>query len=336
MPVSIREVARRLNLSITTVSRALDGYSDVAQETRQRVIQAAQEMGYVPNRAARQLRKQRAETIGYIQPTTVPRFSDPFYSDFIAGLGDEVARNNYDLLISSAPPAEESERLVYQRWVRSRKVDGYVLNRLRLHDWRIQYLVQMRIPFVTLERTLDDVDYPSVEVDGQAGIKALVEYLITQGHSRIAYIGASPELTIQAQRYSGFSQGLQEMGVVNQPGLVTEGDLTHQGGYQAAQKLLSSSNPPTAIVCINDVTAIGAIRGAAEQGLIVGRDVAISGFDGIEEGEHTQPSLTTLKQPVYEIAQELVKILLAEIDGIPLASRRIQLQPELILRASTG
>jgi LacI family transcriptional regulator len=194
----------------------------------------------------------------------------------------------------------------------------------------------MRIPFVTLERTLDDVDYPSVEVDGQAGIKALVEYLITQGHSRIAYIGASPELTIQAQRYSGFSQGLQEMGVVNQPGLVTEGDLTHQGGYQAAQKLLSSSNPPTAIVCINDVTAIGAIRGAAEQGLIVGRDVAISGFDGIEEGEHTQPSLTTLKQPVYEIAQELVKILLAEIDGIPLASRRIQLQPELILRASTG
>jgi len=336
MSVTIRDVARRLNLSITTISRALDGYGDVAEETRQRVIQAAQEMGYMPNRAARQLRKQRAETIGYIQPTSTPRFSDPFFSEFVAGLGDEAAADNYDLLISSAPPEENAERQIYQRWVRSRKVDGYVLNRMRLKDWRVQYLAEMKVPFVSLERSLDEVDYPSVTVDGKGGMMALVRVLVERGHKQIAYIGASLDLAIQADRYSGFCQGLQEGGIALLPELIAESDLTLQGGYQAAQKLFSSSNPPSAVVCINDLTAMGAIQAASAQGLVVGRDVAIAGFDGIEEERHTQPALTTLKQPVYDIARELVKLLLAEINGTPAAERRIHLHPELILRASTG
>ena len=259
MPVTIRDVAERLKLSITTVSRALDGYDDVAEDTRQRVIQVALEMGYVPNRAARQLRKQRTETIGYILPTSTPRFSDPFFSEFISGLGDEVAKNNYDLLISTAEPGEDTERLVYQRWVHGHRVDGYILNRMRLRDWRVQYLAQMNVPFVTFERTLDAADYPSIEINGQAGIKTLVDYLVKQGHQRIAYIGASSDLAIQADRYSGFRQGLHEAGLLLQQELVIESDLTRQGGLRAAQKLLSLSNPPTAVVCINDLTAIGVI-----------------------------------------------------------------------------
>ncbi|OGO71481.1 MAG: hypothetical protein A2Z49_12165 [Chloroflexi bacterium RBG_19FT_COMBO_56_12] len=336
MPVTIRDVAERLKLSITTVSRALDGYDDVAEDTRQRVIQVALEMGYVPNRAARQLRKQRTETIGYILPTSTPRFSDPFFSEFISGLGDEVAKNNYDLLISTAEPGEDTERLVYQRWVHGHRVDGYILNRMRLRDWRVQYLAQMNVPFVTFERTLDAADYPSIEINGQAGIKTLVDYLVKQGHQRIAYIGASSDLAIQADRYSGFRQGLHEAGLLLQQELVIESDLTRQGGLRAAQKLLSLSNPPTAVVCINDLTAIGVIQAASELGLLVSRDIAIAGFDGIEDAEHTQPPLTTLNQPIYEIAREIVKLLLAEIKGEPLAERHIQLQPELILRASTG
>ena len=336
MPVTIRDVAERLKLSITTVSRALDGYDDVAEDTRQRVIQVALEMGYVPNRAARQLRKQRTETIGYILPTSTPRFSDPFFSEFISGLGDEVAKNNYDLLISTAEPGEDTERLVYQRWVHGHRVDGYILNRMRLRDWRVQYLAQMNVPFVTFERTLDAADYPSIEINGQAGIKTLVDYLVKQGHQRIAYIGASSDLAIQADRYSGFRQGLHEAGLLLQQELVIESDLTRQGGLRAAQKLLSLSNPPTAVVCINDLTAIGVIQAASERGLLFSRAIAIAGFDGIEDAEHTQPPLTTLNQPIYEIAREIVKLLLAEIKGEPLAERHIQLQPELILRASTG
>lgn len=139
-PVTIRDVAKRLNLSITTVSRALDGYDDVSEETRQRVIKAAQEMGYAPNQAARQLRRQRTDTIGYILPADKPLFADPFFAEFLAGLGDEAAAYNFDLLVASAPPDTEAEHQAYQRWVHGHKVDGLVINRLRLHDWRVQYL----------------------------------------------------------------------------------------------------------------------------------------------------------------------------------------------------
>ncbi len=336
MPVTIRDVAKRLNLSITTVSRALDGYADVAEETRQKVIEMAREMGYAPNRVARQLRKKRTETLGFILPTSTPRFSDPFFAEFLSGLGDQAATRGYDLLISSARPDDDSERLIYQRWVHGRKVDGYILNRMRLRDWRVQYLAQANIPFVTLERTLDSLDYPSVEVDGQSGIKNMVAHLAEKGCKRIAFIGASPDLAVQADRYVGYRHGLQAAGLSFEQELVIEADLTRQGGYKAAQKLLASGSPPTAIVCINDLTAVGAIRCAHELGLVVGQDVLVTGFDGIDEGEHTQPQLTTLTQPIYEISNELVKLLIAEIEGVPLLKRRVQLRPQLILRASTG
>ena len=336
MPITIRDVAKRLNLSITTVSRALDGYSDVSEETRQKVIKMAREMGYVPNRAARQLRKQRTQTLGYILPTSVPRFSDPFFSDFFSGIGDEAARHGYELLIACAQPGEDAERIAYQQWVHGRKVDGFILNRMRLRDWRVQYLATSNIPFVTLERTLDPLDYPSVEVDGQAGIEVLVEHLVKKGCKRIGFIGASPDLAIHADRYSGYRLGLQKAGLPFDQKLVVEGNLTRDGGYQAAKKLLAANDQPIALVCINDLTAIGAIRCAQEMGLDVGKEVMITGFDGIEEGEHSMTSLTTLSQPIYEIAKELVRLLVAEIDGVSQLNRRRQIHPQLVLRASTG
>ncbi len=165
MGITIRDVAKKLNISITTVSRALDGYADVSEETRQLVVQTAHEMGYVPNQAARQLRRRRSDSIGYILPSDRPRFSDPFFAEFVAGLGDEAAVHGFDLLVSTAPPGSPAERQAYERWTQSRKVDGIVLNRIHLHDWRVQYLAQVQFPFVTLERSLD-LDYPAVEVDG--------------------------------------------------------------------------------------------------------------------------------------------------------------------------
>ncbi len=158
MPVTIRDVAKHLDLSITTVSRALDGYSDVSEATRQRVRQAARELGYLPNRATRQLRRKRTDTIGYILPSGSARFSDPFFAEFISALADEAAQNSYDLLVSSAPSSGVVEQQVYQRWVCERRVDGFVLNRLRQSDWRLCYLAEEQVPFVTLERSLDVLD----------------------------------------------------------------------------------------------------------------------------------------------------------------------------------
>lgn len=336
MPVTIRDVARKLNISITTVSRALDGYDDVAEETRCRVVEAAQELGYFPNRAARQLRRRRADTIGFALPSEAAGFSDPFFTEMISGLGDEAAVHNLDLLIATASPAAEDEQVIYQRWAHARKVDGCILNRMRLHDWRVQYLAGQRVPFVTLERTLDAVAYPSIEVDGLDSTRALVDLLVQKGHRRIAFVGASPDLVIHTDRCTGYREGLQSAGISFQPDWVVEGDLTRRGGYQAGQRLLNLPTPPTAVMCINDFTAFGVMHAAQDLGLQVGRDLAVTGFDGLEESESTRPPLTTIDQPVYDISRQLVRMLVAQINGIPLEQPNVRIPPRLVVRESTG
>lgn len=335
MSVTIRDVAERLHLSITTVSRALDGYDDVAEDTRQRVIQTAREMGYAPSRAARQLRRQKADAIGYILPARTPRFADPASLDLIAGLADTSTSQNYDLLISTAPPDEEAEQELYRRWVQGRRVDGIVLSRIRLDDWRVVYLSEAGFPFVASGHSLSDIVFPFIEVDGRTGMKVLVRHLVELGHRRIAFIGAPENLVLSQDRLKGYQEGLAEAGLPLQREYLAAGDLTRSGGFAAAQRLLDLPEPPTAIMGVSDLTAIGAIRAALQRGLVVGRDLAITGYDGIADAETTEPGLTTLNHPVYSIAQRLVKMLLALIEDQPLPEQQVLLQPELVVRAST-
>ena len=336
MPPTIRDVAKRLKLSITTVSRALDGYDDVADDTRQLVIKTAQKMGYVPNRAARQLRRQRTDTLGYILPATSTGFADPFFSEFIAGLSDEAVLHKFDLLVSAAPSDSDAEKILYKRWVQGGKIDGVVINRVRLNDWRLQFLVKQNVPHVTLERSLAQADFVGVEVDSYGGFLRLLEYLVSKGHRRVGYLGGIPEFKIDYDRQRGYLDGLKAAGIESEPTLITHGDLTSEGGYQAASHLLELSSPPTAIVCVNDQTAIGAMHAAHERGLIVGRDIAIAGFDGQADAAHTEPPLTTLKQPVYSVARQLAKMLMAIIADETLDEPQVKIQPELLIRASTG
>lgn len=335
MPITIRDVAKRLNLSITTVSRALDGYDDVSEETRLRVIQVAKEMGYAPSRSARQLRRRRTDTIGYIMPTSRPRFADPFFSEFIAGLGDEAGAQNLDLLITLATPNQEAERIAYHRWVQGRRVDGVVLSRMRQDDWRVHYLHESRFPFVAFGRTNTSIEFPHIGVDGASGTRRLIAHLIEQGHQRIAFISAPSDLTLQADRFRGYQEGLAEAGLIFDERFVAEGDLTRDGGYLAAKKLLTLQPSPTAIIGANDLTAIGILRAAWELGITVGSQLAVAGFDGIEDTEHTAPPLTTLNQPVYDCARRLVRMLIALINNEALEEPHVLLQPELIVREST-
>jgi LacI family transcriptional regulator len=335
MANTIKDLAKELNLSITTVSRALDGYDDVAEGTRERVIQTAQAMGYAPNRAARQLRRQRTDTIGYILPSKLPRFADPFFSDFIAGLGDAAGEHNYDLLISTASPGEKGESELYRRWVNGRKVDGFILNRLRIVDWRVQYLAETQVPFVSLEKSQDPVTYPCVTVNSRKGFRELVRHILDTGHDRIAFIGASPDLVISADRYAGYVDALDEADISVDQSLIIQTDLFRQSGFEAAKSLLSLSKPPNGIVCVNDLVAIGVLEAAKDRGLRVGNDLLVAGFDNIEESAHSQPPLTTLSQPVYEIAQKLVHMLIDQINGNSVEDPCVTLEPELVIRAST-
>jgi len=335
MPVSIRDVAQHLNLSITTVSRALNGYEDVAEETRQRVLKAASELGYTPNRAARQMRHRFSDTIGYILPEDAPRLSDPFFAEFIAGLGDESVKHGFELLVTTAASGSQEEQQAYRKWLHGREVDGVVLNRMHLNDWRVQYLAQNKFPFVTLERSLDPYDYASVETNGRQWFGKLIDHLVSLGHRRIAYIGTNPELKIHADRFAGYQGGLHAHGLEYDPQLVVTGDLTSDGGFHAARQLLTLPNPPTAIACVDDMTAMGVLHAAQEMGWTVGKNLAITGFDGIEGFRHTQPPLTTINQPVYSIACRLVEMLVNQITGKMAGFQHVQIELVLEICQST-
>ncbi len=336
MTITIRDLAEKLNLSITTVSRALDGYSDVAEETRKRVVEAAQQMGYVPSAAARQLRRKRTDAVGFILPTSSPQFSDPFYVSFLTGLCDEVASHRLDMMVTSCQPDSPEEKREYNRWVQSHRVDGIVLNRIRVSDWRITYLVENKIPFVTLGKPDTDSTCPYISVDERAGVQKLVKHLIDKGHRSVAFIGGPEDLVIQQERFAGYQQGLEAAGIALDPALILEGNLTEDGGYRAALALLGRRKRPTAVIGCNDLTALGVMRAAKERGVYIGTELAIAGYDGVKETGYTNPPLTTVSQPTYQIARGLAKMLIQLIEGKPIENPGVILQPELRIRASTG
>jgi len=335
MPPRLKEIAEQLNLSVTTVSRALAGYPDVAEKTRERVLHAAREMGYVPNAAAQRLKQRSPHAIGFIIPTFGPRFSDPFFSELIAGIGNEAGRQGYDLLISTVAPGPD-EIEIYRRQTYSRRVDGILVVRTRRNDARIAFLVDNNFPFVAFGMSDQDLDFPWVDVDGTRGTQLAVEHLLNLGHRRIAYLGSPENLMFSTLRWKGFQGTMAGHGIPVNASLVLHGDLTQRSGHILTSQLLDLPERPTAIVATNDLMALGAMAAAQERGLEVGHDISIVGFDDIPPAEGAHPPLTTVHQPIYRIATTITAMLIQILRGEPLAERQKLLVPRLVVRRSTG
>ncbi len=335
MSITLKEIARRTGKSITTVSRALAGYDDVSPETKALVQRVADELGYTPNLLAQRLQKRRSDTIGLILPTFAPRFSDPFFSEFIAGVGNTAAENGYDLLVSTQEPGER-ELQVYRQKVQSRQVDGFVIVRTRRNDARIAYLREAAFPFVTFGRTEGEVDFPFVDVDGRQGMRLIGEHLIRLGHHHIACLAPPADLSFAEHRLEGLFEAMRAHGLP--PGMcqVLRGDLTQKSGYDMTRSLLQTASPPTAIVACNDLMALGAIAAIQDCGLQVGRNIAVTGFDGIPMAEHSHPPLTTVSQPIYQIGKMVTNMLILIIRGDQSPPRQVMLEPELVIRQSCG
>jgi LacI family transcriptional regulator len=335
-PVTLKDLAGKLGLSITTVSRALAGYNDVAEATRQRVLQAAEEMGYVPDVTARRLQKGRTDTIGFIIPTHGPRFTDPYFGELMAGVGNEAVQHDFDLLVSTRPPDTPDEEDAYRRLVEGRRLDGLLVVRTRTQDRRIAYLSQAHFPFVAFGRSELGIDYPCLDVDSFQGLELAAQHLIDLGHTDFAFISPPQNLMFTVYRRAGLEATLERRGLSLQPEYCVVGDLTQQGGFEAMNELLDLPSPPTAVLGGNDLMALGAISASQKRGLVVGRDVAIVGFDDIFPAEHSHPSLTTVRQPIHDIGRRICRMLIRLINGDELTERCILLQPELIVRESCG
>lgn len=335
MTVTIKDIARRTGKSITTVSRALNDYDDVSAGTKALVRKVADEMGYTPNLLAQRLQKRRTDTIGLILPTFGPRFADPFFSELLAGVGNKAAEYGYDLLVSTQAPGA-NELASYKRKVEGRQVDGFVVVRTRRQDERISYLVSQNVPLAVFGRTEDGLDFPHVDEDSVRGLHMIIEHLAGLGHSRIACLAPPFSLMFTKYRLQGVREGLQVHGLTLTDEYLVFSDLTQRGGFAAAEQLLDLPEPPTAIVACNDLMALGAMSAIQRRGLIVGEDIAVTGFDDIPMAEHSHPPLTTVRQPIYQIGAMVCEMLMDILQGKSLATRSVILKPSLMVRQSSG
>lgn len=335
MPVRLKDIAKRVGKSVSTVSRALGDFDDISLETRREVQRVALEMGYEPNISARNLQKQRTDTIALILPNDNKlRFSDPFFSEFLSGIVEEASHNGFNLSISTSSCDQESE--TYLKHIRSRRVDGFIVVRTRREDSRIRLLQKHNVPFVAFGRTEEDNDFHLIDEDGRDGIRQVVDHLVALGHTRLACITEPTTLTKSYHRMQGFVDGLAAHRLPYNPGLVIESNFRQLSGQLSGHQLLELPDPPTAIVACNDLLALGAMSAAHEVGLVVGRDISITGFDDIMLAEYTNPSLTTVHQPAHQLGTMVAQLLLKVIRGEPVEEKQIIVKPSLVVRQSTG
>jgi LacI family transcriptional regulator len=335
MAVTLKDIAERVGKSVPTVSRALAGFDDISPKTRLEIQRVAQAMGYEPNVTARQLQRRRTDTLGLIlPPVTQLRISDPFFGEFLTGVVERAGKSGFGLNVSidGAEKAEET----YRKHIRSRRVDGFVVVRVQRRDERIETLKEYGVPFVAFGRIEGKNDFPFVDEDDAYGIRQIVDHLVSLGHTRL---GCIIEPTIYSKSYhrvQGFLEGLEANNLSHDPTLIVETNFRQQSGRKSALQLLNLPEPPTAIVAVNDLLALGAMSAIQERGLVVGRDVSVTGYDNISLAETAHPTLTTVHQPAQELGRLVADILIKTIAGETVEEQQILLKPSLVIRESTG
>ncbi len=334
-PTSLKALAAHLGLTVSTVSRALNGYSDISPVTRERVRRAADELGYRPNQTARRLSIGTPETVGYL----IPRFSgseaQPFVAQLLQGVGEALSKRNWDLLVSHASSASD-ELAQIDRLVRSGRVAGLVISRPLKNDPRIKLLQDLKCPFVVHGRTASCESYAWYDVDGEAAFVDAVNHLVAFGHAQIAFIGAPLQHQFAQDRLSGFEKAIVENGLTPNPDMIQISDFSDDGGEIAARQLLDLETPPTALVCVSDTVALGALAAIRAKGLRPGVDISVIGYDGLKIGAHSNPPLTTMAQPQSHAGRRLGDMLLAIIDGDDPTKHQELQRAQLVRRNTDG
>jgi DNA-binding LacI/PurR family transcriptional regulator len=334
--VTIRDVARRAGVSTATVSYVLNDSRPVGAETRRRVLKAAAELGYRPSAIARGLKAGESRMLGYSWLPFPPNQFNPILEKFITSVAEASARRGYHVL--TFPLSEEHNELaVYQEMVESGRVDGFILPNTCFDDGRIRYLLDVSFPFVAFGRSNPGWEFPWVDVDGAAGVSQAVRHLVDLGHERIACLAWPEALVPGFHRLQGYLGSMQEAGIEVRHGWIARVENDYFQAYRAAQVWLSQPRErrPTAIVSLSDLLAIGVLNAASDAGLRVGVDLAVVGFDDAPITGYLRPPLTSLRQPVGEVGERIVAMLIDLVGGRADCETHVLLNPRLIVRAST-
>lgn len=342
MNVTIKDVARTAGVSPSTVSRVLANNPSISPQTQERVRQVLQELNYHPHAGARSLVTGSSRTIGLITSRpTAQTFSNPFFPEVIRGIGSVLEAEGYNLLLSTAQ-GEAGQRQVCLDMLRSRQADGVILTSSSLGDELISALAAERRNFVLIGRPADKQGHPAhpkihaVNNDNVSAAAAAVEHLIRSGHRRIAYVGGPGRWVFCHDRLQGYRQGLEEAGIPFDGALVHEGSISHQDGETALERLLSLPEPPTAVLAVDDLVAIGVLESALRKGLRVPGDLAVAGFNDSPNASWTRPQLTTVRIPVYDLGAMAARMLVGLLQGVPYRPRQVILPSQVIARESTS
>jgi DNA-binding LacI/PurR family transcriptional regulator len=330
--VTIRDVAALAGVSVGTVSHVLNNSPLTKPETRQRVLQAIKDLDYRRNSIARGLKSNQSHLIGYAWHSAEdPIRRNALLDRFLYDIAQAAEAWGYHIL-TFAQTGEASVRS-YEELIQIARVDGFVLSDVVYGDPRVCYLHERSVPFVTFGRTDHDIDYPSVDVDGQSGMRMVVEHLLARGHERIGLLCWPEGMRIGDVRAQGYREALAAAGIPLREPWVRRTRNSVDAAQFAAQQLMATTPRPTAIACVNDVMALGAMHYLEQAGLQVGTDVAVTGYDDTPVADLM--GLTSVRQPTDVVAVKVIEMLIGEIQGTPVPRRRVLLDPSLVVRASS-
>ncbi|MBN2324228.1 MAG: LacI family DNA-binding transcriptional regulator [Spirochaetes bacterium] len=328
---NISDVAKKAGVSKATVSRVLNNTAVVNKDTKKRVLEAIESLNYTPSFLAKGMRRKKTSTFGVI----IPDFRNPYYSELLKSIEEEARKHDYIALICTGEMNAERER-EYIHYLLTRQVEGLVLccyvsimeNEPFIHN------VAKRVPIIVMDQPSFGLPVSSAYADGYNGFSKLLTYLIEKGHKRIGMIRSLHRYPCSESRFLGYRDTLKNHGIDLDQDLIEESEFTAAGGYEAAKRMLARS-APTAIIGVNDLLAIGAMKYIREKGYDVPGEIAIAGHDNIALSSLVSPQLTTVNIPVEQIAAEAITQLIRKIQNPRSRNSDIVIDTQLIIRQST-
>jgi LacI family transcriptional regulator, galactose operon repressor len=323
------DIAKEAGVSQATVSRVLNGDPRVASETRRRVADVIDRLGYTPNAVARGLATKRTGLVG----VAVSDVMNPFYPELLEAIEGQLAGHGLQMILSNT--ADQTEE-AYTRLLVEHRVDGIVFTAARLDSGTVRRLAERRFPIVLANRLVDGVDCDSVAGDNAGGARSAAEHLLSLGHRHIGVLTGRPDASTSRDRLNAFAETLTENGIELDPDLVRAGWFAYDSAYLEATDLLSRDSPPTAVFCLNDLMALAALNAAAQVGRAVPRDLSIVGFDDIKLAAWEAFQLTTVRQPLAEMARTCADLIAQRIDSPDVPFQQLVFPSLLVLRRTSG
>lgn len=330
---TLKDVARAADVSVSTASRVFNNPKKVHPETRTKVREAVDELGYQPSRVARRLRLKegKASLLGLV----IPDIQNPFFADVTRGVEDVAREHDYALILGNSDEDPDKQKVAVDT-LKTEDVDGVIVPPVRIDDPEVQRLVESDIAVVCVDRRMKNVRVDTILSDNRKGAYEAVTHLITLGHERIGFIGGITHISTLNERREGYKRALRDHGLAVDPALIKEGKHRGERGKRHTNELLALSRPPTAIFMGNNLTTLGTLSALNQRGVKVPQEMALVGYDDVPWAQALNPPPTVVDQPGYEMGARAAELLLRRLDAPNRASTVVTLQPKLIVRQSCG